>query len=83
VQPIARHAESALCSRLAGTARLKLNVNASAISSCCTYDASVDLLTSALITRHLAYIETAIARCVDILPLHREIIARNCAAGAQ
>jgi tryptophan halogenase len=45
-----------------------------------SYDPLVDMLAPELIARYLADIETVIARCVDIMPLHREFIARNCAA---
>ncbi|MGH8253292.1 MAG: tryptophan halogenase family protein [Steroidobacteraceae bacterium] len=46
-----------------------------------SYDPLVDMLSPDLITRYLGDIETVIRRCVDIMPLHREFIARNCAAG--
>jgi tryptophan halogenase len=47
-----------------------------------SYDPLVDMLSPEVITRYLADIEKVIARCVDIMPLHREFIARNCAAGS-
>ncbi len=46
-----------------------------------SYDPLVDMLAPELITRYLADIETAIARCGDILPLPREFIAHSGAAG--
>jgi tryptophan halogenase len=46
-----------------------------------SYDPLVDMLSPELIARYLGDIEKVIGRCVDIMPLHREFIAGNCAAG--
>ena len=45
-----------------------------------SYDPLVDALAPELIARYLADIETVIGRCAEVMPLHRDFIARNCAA---
>jgi tryptophan 7-halogenase len=44
------------------------------------YDPLVDLLTDDELSRRLAHIKDTIGKCVNTMPLHREFIARHCAA---
>jgi tryptophan halogenase len=45
-----------------------------------SYDPMVDAIDANTIQKYLDNIETVIARCVDIMPLHSDFIAKNCAA---
>jgi tryptophan halogenase len=44
------------------------------------YDPLVDLLTEEELRRRMTHIKDTIGKCVNTMPLHREFIARHCAA---